>query len=385
MLVLFGVEERLVIRFDAKNVSERVGARLVKHALAFGFALACTVAIAEVQWYPQQVRFSPDDSHLLINVCEVGNSNYCRIRRYWLAEGKWDVLSLDEERSYLWPDYSPDGKRIVLSSMSCPQRKCDLRNARLALMNADGTDFRAIPGSDTPKTRPSFSPDGRRVIYWQIDEIFKTSRQYVGFWHVYETELDTGTGRKLTRFYATRVLTGPKYWPDGKRFMFSAMDFYWFPDNWNDPTVPAAERAAALQRGPKETGHMVYVLEPGSEHLKPLFNSPRNWSVAHDVSHDGKRLLYASSAATSAYGSLYTRDPVALSEPKLLLKEYGAGSEIMDAALSKSRARAVAIRNLATDLGGGGSITNAKFVELWLMGTDGSDPIKVGVGSTTGY
>lgn len=356
-------------------------ARWIKRLPILILVLSGTAIGESIQWYPQQARFAPDNSHLLVNVCAVGNSNYCRIWRYWLAEGKWDALPLDKDRTYLWPDYSPEGKRVVLSTMPCPQRKCDLRKARLALMNPDGADLQPIPGSDTPKTRPSFSPDGKRVIYWQIDELLQTPRQFVGFWHIYETDLETGNGRKLTRFYATTVLSGPKYWPDGKRFMFSAMDFYWFPDNWKDPSVPAAERAAALRRGPKETGHMVYVLAPEGQDLKPLFNSPRNWSVAHDVSRDGKQLLFASSAATSAYGSLYVRDPTTLSEPRLLLREYGAGSEIKDAAFSKDGSLIVVIRNLAARAGM--PVPHPNAVEMWLVGAGDSDPRKIEVSKTT--
>lgn len=345
--------------------------RWVGHLLWLMLAFAHIAIAGEIQWFPQQARFAPDDSHLLVNVCEVDNMDYCRIWRYDMADNKWSALPMDKDRTYMWPSYSPDSKQIVLSTMPCPQRKCDLREARLALMNADGTGLRAIPGPERIRTRPSFSPDGKRLIFWQTDEIFKIRSGYVLFQHAYEKDLGSGAERRLTHYSATRVLSSPKYWPDGKRFMFSARDFYFLPD---DSSLSPEQRVVMFRSRPKETGHMVFVLDlqNRNQNLEPLFNSPRNWSVAFDVSRDGRKLLYASSAATSAYGSLYMRDPVNLSEPVLLLKENGLSNVILDATFSVSGHWAIAIRHNTGD-----RVHNARSVELWLMGADGSGQRKI--------
>ncbi|WP_126463019.1 TolB family protein [Sulfuritortus calidifontis] len=341
------------------------------------FLTSSPVLADEIKWFPQQARFAPDGSHLLVNVCEVGNSNYCRIWRFWMADSHWDALPLAKDQTYLWPDYAPDGKAIVLSTMPCPDKKCDLRDARLALMDTDGRNLRRVPGTEVSKLRPAFSHDAKRAIYWQIGEVLKTRRQMAAFMDVWETELATGKERRLTNFAATVILSGPKYWPDDRRFMFSAMDFFRLPEGYRKPGDSPILLPNMMRYAEKHKGHMVFVLEPESSDLKPFFVTDKNWSVGFDVSRDGKKLLYASSGGTSSYGSIYVHDLTVLSEPVMILRERGAGSAIMDAAFSRDGQQAAIVRDIT--YWPGAAIYKAKNIELWLVDMEGRKPKHIAI------
>jgi Tol biopolymer transport system component len=342
---------------------------MLKLALPLLLLLAQGVAAEEARWVPHQARFSPDGSHLLVNVCEAFNQTYCRIWRYGLADGKWTALPFDKDRTYKWPSYSPDGKRIVFSTRFCPDRNCDLRGMRLAVMNADGTELKPVSGSVAPRIMPSFSPDGRRLIYWKIDDVMQTPRQMFGLYDVYETDLETATERRLTGFTATGVFSGPKYWRDGKRFMFSARDFLRLDASSQEVSPQRAFPAYAKKFG----SNFIIVLEPNARLLEPLpLFEDRSWYIGYDISRDGKKLLYASSAATSAYGSIYVRNPMTTSDPLLVLREYGAGTAILDATFSPHADIVAVIRNL-TPYG----IVNPDDIELWIVNVDGSNPRKI--------
>ena len=55
------------------------------------------------------------------------------------------------------PSFSPDGKRLVFT-----------RNLALHVINVDGTGFTRLPNEDMAGN-PAWSPDGKRIAYWSFD------------------------------------------------------------------------------------------------------------------------------------------------------------------------------------------------------------------------
>lgn len=60
------------------------------------------------------------------------------------------------------PSFSPDGKKIIFSSN---KNKCDSRYFELFLMNADGTGVEQVTGLGDFNSFPMFSPDGKHLVF----------------------------------------------------------------------------------------------------------------------------------------------------------------------------------------------------------------------------
>lgn len=100
-----------------------------------------------------------------------------------------------------WPSFSPDGKQIVFSST----RDGDYD---IYLMNADGTDPRRIMSSPQQDLRPRFSPDGKRIAF-----VSNRDNNY----EIYVVNKD-GSGLERITDHPERD-DYPAWHPDGKRLV----------------------------------------------------------------------------------------------------------------------------------------------------------------------
>jgi TolB protein len=88
--------------------------------------------------------------------------------RYVSGRSEIDVVDADGAHEYTvvggpkeqdtQPAWSPDAKRIAFVR----EVRGDLR---LGVANADGTNVHRLPGEDSPYGVPSWSPDGRELVY----------------------------------------------------------------------------------------------------------------------------------------------------------------------------------------------------------------------------
>lgn len=169
----------------------------------------------ETRWFPTHVRWAPDDSHLLVSLCHVNRASYCRIGKYWIADKRWELLPLEPRTTYRWPAYSPDGKHIVATVASCNEEyRCHGPDDTLTLLSPDGSRVQKL--IRTYADHPSFSDDGRKIIYWRLTG--------GGGADVAMFDLDTGKEEKLTNIlFETSSLAGGAYFlPGGQRFVFGA-------------------------------------------------------------------------------------------------------------------------------------------------------------------
>jgi eukaryotic-like serine/threonine-protein kinase len=106
------------------------------------------------------------------------------------------------------PDWSPDGKRLVITS-PCKSKQDIYKNAGLFLINADGSGLEIIhskPGGDYD---PAWSPDGNRIAFTSIRE---------GLPHIFVFDLKEKTTIRLSS-QSTRD-NQPVWSPDGKLIAF---------------------------------------------------------------------------------------------------------------------------------------------------------------------
>jgi Tol biopolymer transport system component len=95
-----------------------------------------------------------------------------------LTDGQPSGPSCTEDTYYSSPSFSADGRRIVFDT-----------GAQLAVIDAAGSDLRLLPGASADDGDPAFSPDGKRIVF--------TGSGDDGATHVYIRRVDGGPARVL--------------------------------------------------------------------------------------------------------------------------------------------------------------------------------------------
>lgn len=95
------------------------------------------------------------------------------------------------------PSWSPDGSRIAFLSDRdrngrCLFHDCTGSASELYMMNADGSDQRRLTRTTATESRPSWSPDGRRIVFSRIGD-------ENGNHDLFVVDLETGAESRLTR------------------------------------------------------------------------------------------------------------------------------------------------------------------------------------------
>ena len=157
-------------------------------------------------------------------------------------------------------DWSPDGGSIVFEN-----DRPDAKGCRIMLMAADGsglTDLTGTQGGDC-ENQPSFTPDGRRIVFVRYDE----APDIESIWSMDLTGEDR---RPITPQKGTGV-TDPNVSPDGQ---------------WISYVRQKAE--GKLQA--------LFAIHPDGSGRRQL--TPFRWEVAikHDWSPDGKRIVVTTNA-----------------------------------------------------------------------------------------
>ena len=228
------------------------------------------------------------------------------------------------------PDWSPDGKRLVITS-PCKSKQDIYKNAGLFVINADGSGLEIIPSKPGGDYDPAWSPDGSRIAFTSIREgqphifvydlkekktirlssqstrdnqpvwspdgkliAFQTTRQAQS--QIWTIEAADTTGKSAAEF---SILTnGSSYMPDwshnGETIIFSqGPDLPWlvarqYPPR-NSPEVRIAEQIRPVYtarfsyddfwiafEGVKDGNHDLYIMQGNGNSLTRLTDDPAN-------------------------------------------------------------------------------------------------------------
>jgi hypothetical protein len=303
------------------------------------------------QWFAQFAFFAPDDSHLLVTQCKYAKRQTlmgCRPWRYHLADKRWEEIMLspdDPDWSVDSATYSPDGKTIAATIVKCVPNglekifpKCPYLDYRLLLIDAATGKHRTI-ASDNARFQPSFTPDGKGLVYWQLDNLqgvatgttpypAKQAQTLYATHNLHTLSLSDERGRMAIKVRAQRPLAPPRVFPDGIRVTVAGSAIFgavtteegvykgiWSYQNGQEiddslliGNLQTGVMYASLPRGfpekvifdarklPNEDAEQVIYSEKKiyvtTSNLKPLYTINR--SPTFKVNHDSKSISHAS-------------------------------------------------------------------------------------------
>lgn len=238
--------------------------------------------------------YAPDGSHLLVTLCEVREGR-CRPWRYHLAERRWERIELapyDPAWSMESATYAPDGKTIAVSVVKCigdwRTLQCPLFQYRLALIDASSGAVRILP-SEQARFMPSFTPDGKGLVYWGLDNATPSrSGQAVYASHnLYTLDLADLSSRKAINVRTQRPLAPPKVLADGQTVTISAFDVS------GDVTYQGEMLKNGMLNNVQGFDDSVLLGNLTTGEMQTLLPKGRPSKVIYDISPDGKWVLYS--------------------------------------------------------------------------------------------
>lgn len=167
-------------------------------------------------------NFSPDGSKVILNYRpKIHNENHISYMGILdIFTGHLDLIRPSSQYK-LWYDgsFSPDGKEIIFSytlNENTPE------NTGIGILELATWSYRDILKSNHGKQYLAFSPDAKRLIYFQREYVrAKDGKMLDQGTDVYEMELETFKEHRLTSFgfFAGGNI---RYFPDGNTYIMSA-------------------------------------------------------------------------------------------------------------------------------------------------------------------
>jgi TolB protein len=157
------------------------------------------------------------------------------------------------------PSYSPNGRLVVFASNRDPG---EAKGSHVYLMNRDGSGIEQLTGGDFVDSNPSFSLNGKFVIFDRAGLQGRTS-------HIFAVSIDGSGLRQITAGASSEW--DPTFTPDGRRIVF------------------VSSRRSSGRRDRSN----IFSMRPDGSRVKLLVGGEGE-EYDPDVSPDGRRIAFAS-------------------------------------------------------------------------------------------
>lgn len=129
-----------------------------------------------------------------------------------LNSNKQKRLTEQSDHFEFWPSYSPDGKSIAFTTWD------DKNLGDLRVVPSEGGKAKVLVKQPGHYAEPSFSPDGKHIVYKKLTGGYLLSPQWSQEPGIYSVDLKSGTPKKIVN-----KGTNPQFSSDGQRIFYSML------------------------------------------------------------------------------------------------------------------------------------------------------------------
>jgi Tol biopolymer transport system component len=163
------------------------------------------------------LSFSHDGKKVVFDRCR--DEGY-QIQVYNLATGELAAYQSPKNERWTMGRYSYDGKRITFSVIPIKSGgELDLGGMQIAVMDANGKNFRKVTTGPGAKLYPVFSHNGRKILYTCAAYIRESGNTPAANYDAWEVDLEKNEQRRLT-FHEYFYMGYLSYYPDDERFIY---------------------------------------------------------------------------------------------------------------------------------------------------------------------
>lgn len=249
------------------------------------------------------LSFAHDGKSVVFDRCREGA---CQIQIYNLETGELAAYQSPKNERWTMGKYSYDGKRITFSVIPVKfTGSLDLGEMQIAIMDADGKNFKKVTTGPGAKLYPTFSHNGKKILYACAARIRESGRTPAADYDAWEVDLTTGKQTQLT-FFEYFYMGNLTYFPDDERFIY----FGELPSVYEGVRSYSNEdkfKEKMIELGRKGMNIMNVVVMKGKEMIpNPYHFPPKTFPQKPLLSKDGSMLIYAKSEVMNFY--LYSPD-----------------------------------------------------------------------------
>lgn len=163
------------------------------------------------------LSFTPDGKKVVFDRChKIG----CQIQVYNLETGDLAAYKSPLMERWTMGKYSDDGKRITFSVIPIKLTGgLDLGAMQIAVMDADGKNYKKVTTGAGAKLYPVFSHNGKKILYACAARIRKSGKTPAADYDAWEIDLTTGKQTRLT-YFEYFYMGNLTYFPDDERFIY---------------------------------------------------------------------------------------------------------------------------------------------------------------------
>jgi Tol biopolymer transport system component len=163
------------------------------------------------------LSFSHDSKKVVFDRCR---NDGCQIQVYNLETGELAAYQSPHNEQWSMGKYSYDGKKITFSVIPIKSNDdLDLGNMQIAVMDADGKNYKKVTTGPGAKLYPTFSHNGKKILYACAARIREKGKTPAADYDAWEVNLETGKQTQLT-FFEYFYMGYLTYFPDDERFIY---------------------------------------------------------------------------------------------------------------------------------------------------------------------